>query len=259
MKFLALLSLLLVFSCSHLKKDKSEYSQTVSFTENEKKFSSQISLPKKFDKKIPLVVIVHEWWGRTDFILDKVKKINELGYAALAVDIYGDNTIVENPTEAQNLSTPFYQDPMLGINRIKKYLDIARLDPHIDENQIYVMGYCFGAGQALNLARSGEKIKGVISFHGALHSSLKMKKGNPTKILILNGAADPMVSMKDIKDFKTEMKNAKIDYKFVNYENALHAFTNPKSTEVGKKYNLPVSYDEKADQLSWEELKSFIK
>jgi dienelactone hydrolase len=185
--------------------------------------------------------------------------LNELGYATLAVDIYGNDTLVETPEEAEKLSTPFYKDPMIGISRLNKYLDLAKKDPHIDEENIFVIGYCFGGSQALNLARSGAIIKGVVSFHGALHSNLEPKNNIKTKFLILNGEIDPMVTTTDIKEFKGEMNKAKIDYSIINFKNATHAFTNPQSTEIGKKYNLPVAYNEKADKKSWQDFLTFLK
>jgi dienelactone hydrolase len=224
-----------------------------------KSFQSFINLPKKFSSKIPLIIIVHEWWGRNDYIRKREQMLNELGYATLAVDIYGNDTLVETPEEAEKLSTPFYKDPMIGISRLSKYLDLAKKDPHIDEENIFVIGYCFGGSQALNLARSGAIIKGVVSFHGALHSNLEPKNNIKTKFLILNGEIDPMVTKTDIKEFKGEMNKAKIDYSIINFKNATHAFTNPQSTEIGKKYNLPVAYDEKADKKSWQDFLTFLK
>ena len=180
------------------------------------------------------------------------------GYAALVVDLYGNYQMAENPDEAGKLAGPFYKDPQLAISRLNQYLEKIKPNPHIDPNQIFAIGYCFGGTQALNWARSGAKLKGVVSFHGGLGTSVKIKAPLAPKVLVLNGAADPMVPKKDVTAFKAEMKAAKAKFKFIDYPGALHAFTNPKATEVGKKYNMPVAYHEAADLDSWKQLTKFL-
>jgi dienelactone hydrolase len=215
MKFLsALLLSVIAVSCSHTTK----YSPELSFKEDGKTFSSKVQLPEKFEEKLPLVIIVHEWWGRTSYIEKRGQMLNKEGYATLAVDLYGDAKTVETPTEAQALATPFYQKPELGVEKLKKYIELAKKDPHVDPERIFVIGYCFGGTQALNLARSGENIKGVVSFHGGLATTYPTKNIK-AKVLALNGKADPMVPAKEVKAFEQEMKKAKATYKSIDYPN----------------------------------------
>jgi dienelactone hydrolase len=250
--------LIIAVACGHKKKDmKNSYSPVVSFEENNKEFQAKVKLPKKFKGKVPLVIVVHEWWGRTPYIIGRAEKLTQEGYAVLAVDLFGDGVTVETPKEAQALATPFYKDPQLGVNRLNQYIELAKKDPHIDSERIYVIGYCFGGTQVLNLARSGKKVKGVVSFHGGLTSTLS-GKNIPSEILVLNGGADPMVPAKDVAAFKKEMKKANAKFTFITYPGATHAFTNPKATQVGKKYNMPIAYDKKADEASWKELLKFL-
>jgi dienelactone hydrolase len=258
---LSLLMLLAFLSCGHLKKTndpKTTYSPVLSFTEDGKKFEATISLPKEFKDKIPLIIIVHEWWGRNEYVINRSKMLNDLGYATLAVDLFGESKVVEAPSDAQALATPFYQNPQLGVSRLSQYLNLAKLDPHVDATKVYVIGYCFGGTQALNLARSGADVKGVVSFHGGLASSIA-STGIKAQILALNGLADPMVPAKERAGFEKEMKSLKANYKMVNYKGATHAFSNPKATEVGKKYKIPVAYNKKADEASWKEFLHFLK
>jgi dienelactone hydrolase len=262
MKFsLSLLLLTVLTSCGHFSKTKNykdTYSPSVSFTEGEKKFEAKVQLPKVFTDKLPLVVIVHEWWGRNEYMATRSEMLNKEGFATLAVDLFGDSKVVETPSEAQALATPFYQNAELGVSRLSKYIEIAKKDPHVDANKIFVIGYCFGGTQALNLARSGADIKGVVSFHGGLSSSIT-SKGIKAKVLAINGLADPMVPAKERTGFEIEMKNLKVNFKVINYKDATHAFTNPKATEIGKKYKIPVAYNKKADQNSWNDLLVFLK
>lgn len=248
-------------SCGHLKKEKHSketYSPVVSFTEEGKTFEAKVQLPKVFKDKLPLVVIVHEWWGRNAYIMNRSEMLNSEGYATLVVDLFGNGQAVETPTEAMALAGPFYQKPEMGYEKLIKYIEIAKKDPHVDADKVFVIGYCFGGTQALNYARTGANVKGVVSFHAGLTSTV-VSSGINTKILAINGLADPMVPGKDRKAFEKEMKSLKANYKVVNYKGATHAFTNPKATEVGKKYKLPIAYNKKADEASWKELLIFLK
>lgn len=260
MKRVAALALLgaLSFSCSHKSETKPKYNPQISYEMDGAKYQAKVNLPKNFKDKLPLVVIVHEWWGKNDYIAKREQMLNEQGYATLAVDMFGNNKVVDNPKDAQVLATPFYQKPEMGVERLQKYIEVAKQDPHVDASKVFVIGYCFGGTQALNYARSGADVKGVVSFHGGLATSLPQKQIK-AKVLALNGAADPMVPAKEVKGFEAEMKAQKVEYKVVNYKGATHAFSNPNSTAVGKKYNIPIAYNKAADEASWQELMTFLK
>lgn len=246
-------------SCAHQKKDaKPVYTGVTAFEAEGKKFEAKVSLPKEFKDKVPLVVIVHEWWGRNSFMAQNSEMLNKEGFATLVVDLYGNSTLVETPTEAQALATPFYQNPQLGIERLSKYIAEAKKDPHVDATKIFVIGFCFGGTQALNLARTGADIAGVVSFHGGLASSLPQQPIK-ARVLALNGLADPMVPAAERAAFEKEMKAIKATYRSVNYKNATHAFTNPGSTAVGKKYKLPIAYNKTAADAAYAEMLKFFK
>lgn len=252
---------MIMTSCGHMKKEKTpkeSYSPRIAFAEEAETFEASVSLPKDMKDKVPLVVIVHEWWGRNDYIMKRSEMLNQEGFATLPVDLFGNNKSVDNPKDAGALAGPFYQNPQMGVDRLNKYIAEAKKDPHVDPSKIYVIGYCFGGSQALNLARSGADVAGVVSFHGGLESSLK-SEGIKARVLAINGLADPMVPPKQRTGFEKEMKALKADYKVVNYKGATHAFTNPKATEVGKKYNIPIAYNKQADEGSWKNLMEFLK
>ena len=217
-----------------------------------------------------MVVVVHEWWGKNNYPEMRAKKIaDELGYAALAVDLYGDGKTVVTPPEAQGLATPFYKEPSIGVKRLKAFIaatpDAAKkASATVDLSKLAAIGYCFGGTQVLNLARaddfpSDEKLLGVVSFHGGLASSLKPHEPMTVKILVLHGADDQFVKPDEVKAFKEEMKKANADMQFIAYPGATHAFSNPESTKNGKKYNIPIAYNAKADTDSWKQMKAFLK
>jgi dienelactone hydrolase len=252
------LLLIISIACSHNKQEKPKYSPVVSFQEEGKNFEAKMLLPKKFKEKIPVVIVVHEWWGRTPYIEKRAQMITEEGYAALPVDLFGNNKTVDNPKAAQELANPFYKNPELGVERLEKYIELAKKDPHVDPEQVYVIGFCFGGTQALNLARTGKELAGVVSFHGGLASTYPTANEIKTEILVLNGAADPMVPKEDLEAFEEEMESSGADLRIINYPGATHAFTNPNATAIGKKYGIPIAYNEKAAEAAWKEFLEFL-
>lgn len=211
----------------------------------------------ELEGKLPVVFVLPEWWGLNDYVKNRVKQLAELGYYAVGVDYYGDQKVVETPEEAQQLSSHFYNIPVDA----RRMFDAAKhqviLAEKSDYSRMAIIGYCFGGAQALNMARLSSDFKGVVSFHGNLETGIRAKN-NKVKYLVLNGAADTFVPKEEITAFKKEMDSAKIDYKFIDYPNALHAFTNPDATATGKKFNLPIAYDKDADEKSWQEMKTFL-
>jgi dienelactone hydrolase len=110
------------------------------------------------------------------------------------------------------------------------------------------------------MARFGVDLDGVVSFHGNLATEAPAKKGAvKSKLLVLHGAADPMVPPDQVAAFKKEMDAAEVDYTFIAYPNAKHAFTDQAATEKGKKHELPLEYNAKADQQSWAEMTKFLE
>lgn len=229
----------------------------ISYEANGKNFKSFVFFKGDSTVSKPVVLVVPEWWGVNDYAKSRAKQLAEEGYFAMAVDFYGDGKVVDNPGDAQKLATPFYENPALA----KQAYDAAKSQlsnfSNADNSKVAIIGYCFGGAQALNMARQDASLKGAASFHGNLLTGVK-PNNNSVKLLVLNGEADSFVSSEEIAGFKAEMDSAKIDYKLVNYPGAVHAFTNPDATEVGKKYDLQIAYDKDADEKSWKELQDFL-
>ena len=109
------------------------------------------------------------------------------------------------------------------------------------------------------MARVGSDLDAVVSFHGGLQTGATAAEGVTTaSVLVLNGAADPMVTEEQIAAFEKEMTDAGVDYKFVDYEGAVHAFTNPAATAKGEEFDMPIAYDAAADSASWAEMQAFF-
>jgi dienelactone hydrolase len=207
--------------------------------------------------KRPAVLVIPEWWGLNDYPKMRARELAKLGYVALAVDIFGDGKIAGNPDSAGAWAKPFYMHPEKAKARIDAAIAKVKTYPQVDTANIGAIGYCFGGGILINTARLGDELKAVVSFHGSLLGTPAKKELLKTKLLVLHGNADPMVNPQ-VAQFKKQMDSIGADYKFIGYDSATHAFTNPASTENGKKFKMPIAYNAKADTASWKEMESFF-
>ncbi|MES2431035.1 MAG: dienelactone hydrolase family protein [Bacteroidota bacterium] len=209
--------------------------------------------------KRPAVVVVPEWWGNNDYAKTRAKMLAELGYIAIAADMYGDGKVATDPTKAQEYATPFYQDPQLGKDRIEAAVDKLKEYTQTDSDKMAAIGYCFGGAMVLNAAKMGSELKGVVSFHGGLNGVEATDSSMTTKILVCHGSADKSVSDADVKKFKNNLDSLGVPYTFIVYPGATHAFTNPAATGVGKKFKMPIKYNAVADKKSWNDMRVFLK
>jgi dienelactone hydrolase len=208
---------------------------------------------------MPGVIVVPEWWGDNDYAHHRADQLAGLGYAAFAIDMYAHNEIAANPLEATALSKPFYDDRALMVRRAEAGLQTLEAQPQVDKTRVGAIGYCFGGAVALALARNGDDLKGVVSFHGNLATPTPAQKGQvKAEVLALNGADDQFVKPDERAAFAKEMTAAGVTYKSIDYPGATHAFTNPDATALGQKFNLPIAYNQEADQKSWDEMKAFF-
>ena len=208
--------------------------------------------------KRPGVIVVHEWWGAGDYERRRARQLAEMGYIAFVADMYGNGKTAANPQEATVLVTSFNKN----LQRSKGGLDAALKKlkgyPETDTANIAAIGYCFGGGVVLNAAKLGADLEGVVSFHGSLSGVPVKKELLKAKVLVCHGEADKFISLQDIAAFKKGMDSIGADYTFKTYDNATHAFTNPESTETGKKFHMPIEYNAAADSASWNDMKVFF-
>lgn len=235
-----------------IKEDK------VTYSVGNKVFNGIIVYDENLAGKRPAVLVVHEWWGLTDYPLMRARKLAELGYIAMAVDMYGEGKTAASPTEAQELATPFYKDPQLSKTRLEAALSKLKEYKQADVSNVFAIGYCFGGSVVLNSAKLGTDLKGVVSFHGGLAGVPANKGLLKAKILVCHGGSDQFVSEKDVNIFRHQLDSIGAEYKFIVYPDATHAFTNPDATKVGKQYNMPIAYNQKADMDSWNDMKMFF-
>lgn len=210
--------------------------------------------------KRPGILVVHEFWGLNDYARKRARMLAELGYTALAVDMYGNGKIGEHPHEAMEFMNAVMGHADVAKARFLAAETLLEQQPTVDPQKIAAIGYCFGGGTVLMMAREGVDLRGVVSFHGMLHSDMPAQPGQvKARILVENGAADSLVKPEDIVAFKKEMDAAGAKYQFENLENAKHSFTNPDADTLAKKYDLPLGYNAAADKKSWQAMQKFFK
>ena len=208
----------------------------------------------------PAVLVVHEWWGLNDYARRRARMLAELGYTALALDMYGGDQVASHPEDAQKFSSALMKNFDLAKERFLAGMVFLKKQPTVDPTRVAAIGYCFGGGIVLNMARQGVDLKGVASFHGNLTAVKPAQPGAvKAKILVLHGGADKFSTPEQIEAFKKEMTAAGADFRFITYPGALHSFTNPEADAMGKKFNMPIGYNAQADKASWDELKNFLK
>jgi len=232
--------------------------EAVSYALDTVTFNSFVAYNENQEGTRPAVLVIPEWWGLNDYARGRAKQLAEMGYIAMAVDMYGGGKTAADPQQAQALATPFYMNPQLTKQRIDaakaKLLSYAQADT----SNVAAIGYCFGGYCVLNAAKLGADLKGVVSFHGNLSGAPATKESLKARILVCHGGDDKFVSEKEIADFKKNMDAVGANYKFIVYPGATHAFTNPAATEAGKKFNLPIAYNSAADSASWNDMKLFF-
>ena len=195
----------------------------------------------------PGVLVVHDWTGLQEYTKTRTTQLAEMGYVAFAADIYGKGV---RPTESKDCAVQAgtYKND-LPLLRKRVLLGLAQLKAQkgVDDAKLAAIGYCFGGTSVLELARSGEKVAGVVSFHGGLSTTLPAEKGKvKAKVLVCHGGADAHVNG-EVPAFKEEMEKAGVNLQFITHEGAQHGFTKPGA-----------AYQEKADKDSWAAMKKFF-
>jgi dienelactone hydrolase len=203
----------------------------------------------------PGVLVVPEWWGRNDFVNHRAEELAKLGYTAFAVDMYGKGIVAQTPEEATKLATPLMTDRALLRARAQAGLDVLRKDPHVDPDRIAAIGFCFGGTTSIELARAGEPLRGIVSFHGGLAPGKIPDAKITAKVLVLSGADDAFVPPEQVTAFADEMRKAGADWQVVLYSGAVHAFTNP---EADSHHMKNIAYNASADHRSWQAMRDFF-
>lgn len=255
MKFIGLLLICLAFSAqAEIKGTQVEYQS------GDKLLKGYLAYDDAVSGKRPGILVVHEWWGHNEYARKRARMLAEMGYTALAVDMYGDGKQANHPKDAGRFSGEVKKNMDVATKRFLAGITLLKNHHTVSSPDISAIGYCFGGGIVLEMARRGVDLDIVASFHGSLNTDNPAKPGDiKAQLLVFNGEDDPFVKPEQIKNFKSEMDNAKINYHFVNYPGAKHSFTNPDADKYGKRFSLPLAYNPDADNQSWAEMKKALK
>ena len=241
-----------------MNNNASVVGEEVSYSSGELTMNGYIAYDENMQGERPGVLVVHEWWGHDEHARNSAEKLAELGYVALAVDMYGDGRMADHPEDAMQFSGEVMGNFDEAQMRFQAAMETLQNHNMVNTEQIGAIGYCFGGSVILAMTHAGVDLDGVVAFHAGLQLPVMPEEQVDTDILILNGADDPMVSNEDIESLTSMYDDLGISYDFINYEGATHAYTNPAADSLGREFDLPLAYDAEADEQSWERMNSFF-
>ena len=231
----------------------------IDYQVGDKTHQAYLAYGESINAPVSGVIIVHEWWGVNEYIIQRAHQLAELGYVALAIDMYGNGSIAANTDEAGSLMNGVLDHMDRGTAALRAGYQLLLDQALVDQEKTAAIGYCFGGAMVLHMARIGLPLSAVASFHGALGSFHEAEPGSiQPRILVCHGEADSMVTMDDLTSFKSEMDVAGADYEVNLYAGAKHGFSNPGADENAGKYGIDVGYNAEADQASWQAMQSLF-
>jgi dienelactone hydrolase len=205
----------------------------------------------------PGVLVFHEGLGLGEFAMARARRLAELGYVALAADMFGDRRQARNLQEVVRLVGDLRNQPETLLARGRAALTTIAALPQVDADRIGAIGFCFGGSVVLELARDGADLKAVVSFHGVLATRKPAAPGQvKASVLVLTGADDPLAPSEQVRAFEEEMRAAEVsDWQVISYGNTLHGFTNPVADGSMMRSAL---YSAQADRRSWASMRSLF-
>jgi dienelactone hydrolase len=259
MKFLALLllvalSMVAAPAAAHAKI----VTEAVPYEHDGVKLEGFIAYDDATEEKRPGVLVIHEWWGLNDYAKMRAKQLAEMGYVAMAVDMYGAGVLATTQPEAAALAGKVRGNPKLMRERARAAFDLLSSNKRVDPSRIAAIGFCFGGTCVLELAYSGAELAGAVTFHGGLTApqadDLQRIKA---KFLVLHGADDPLVPPAAVQAYEEGMRKANADWELIAYGGAVHTFSNPAAGTENKARG--VAYDAKAAERSWQHMQLFFR
>ena len=195
------------------------------------------------------IIVAPEWWGRNEYTEQRARELAEHGYAALAIDMYGDKNVTTDAKQAYEWMMQTFADADTIVNRAKAGLDTLAAQPEVNADQLAAIGFCYGGKVGLDLARSGAPLKAVATFHATLAPKAPAVEGQiQGEILVLHGELDSMVTLDDVASFREEMHAAKVDHEVIIFEDAKHGFSNPLADERAKANGVDLGYNPEAER-----------
>lgn len=229
--------------------------RSIEYTHQDVTLEGTLAWDDAIDEPRPGVLVAHTWSGRSDFEVNKARALAELGYVGFAVDMYGKGVRGTSPDENSALMAPFIENRELLQERIVRAVDVIRDQPEVNAAQVAATGYCFGGLVALDLARCGADVLGVVSLHGLfMPPENTAEQSISAKVLCLHGYDDPMADPQSVLDLAAELTASGADWQVHAYGGTVHAFSFPpaNSPETG------AAYSPDADRRSQQAMANFL-
>jgi dienelactone hydrolase len=198
----------------------------------------------------PAVMVMHTALGLGEMMRERVRRLAQLGYVAVATDMYGGGVDYRSDPKSggtlmQHLLTP----PERLRARAAAWYEQLKARPEIDSQKVAAIGFCFGGLCVLELARSGADVKAVVSYHGLLSTSMPAVPGAiHGQVAVYTGAKDPYAPAEHVTALPEELTAAGAHFQITVFSEACHGFTDPKSGAMGLD---GIAYDPIADRVSW--------
>ena len=203
------------------------------------------------DTAVAGVIVAPEWWGRNEYTEQRARELAEHGYAALAIDMYGDKKVTTTAAQAYEWMMQTFEELNTVTDRATAGLQALAAQPEVNAEQLAAIGFCYGGKVVLDLARSGAPVKAVATFHGNLTPKAPAQKGQvQAELLVLHGEIDSMVSLDDVASFEKEMQAADVKHEVIVLKGAKHGFSNPLADERAKANGVDLGYSREAEQQS---------
>ena len=231
----------------------------VSYATDSTNLKGYIAYDENSKEKRPGILIVHEWWGHNDYVRERADMLAELGYTAIAVDMYGDGKQADHPGDAGKFAGMVMTNLPEATARFNAAVDLLKKHESVDGEKLAAIGYCFGGSVALTMANSGADLDAVAAFHSGVALPVMPNEKLKAKVLVCNGADDPFIPAESVTAYKTAMDSIGAKYEYVSFPGAKHSFTSKEADANGEKFSLPLAYNAEADKKSWESLQELFK
>lgn len=268
--FTSLFIILSTISCKQNTEDKTDEKpvveevevkikgEEITYASGSAQMKGYIAYDENRKEKRPGVIVIHEWWGHNEYVRERADMLAELGYTAIAVDMYGDGKLAEHPEDAGKFAKSVMSNLFEAEARFNAAMEVLKKHKSVDANKIAAIGYCFGGSVALTMANSGADLDAVAAFHSGVQLPVMPNDKLKARVLVCNGAADPFISEESVQKFKSAMDSIGATYEYNSYPGVKHAFTAKGADAKGEKFNLPLEYNAEADEKSWESLKELL-
>ena len=233
--------------------------QEIEYTQGGTTLKGYLAYDSSIKGKRPGILVVHEWWGHNEHARDRARMLAEIGYTALAVDMYGDGKLADHPKKAGEFMNAAFNDWEASQARFNKAKEVLQSHKTVDAERIGAIGFCFGGAVSIRMARGGADLDGVVAFHSSLPLQPAVTNMKAS-VLVINGSQDAFLKPETVASFSSQMMVGNVDFTYMNLQGVKHSFTNKQADEFRKKFDIgALEYNKKADERSWAAMQKFFQ